>query len=194
MSGLKKKNPQTLRNVLVLIIVSIIGIVTVVYVNYRKISANPEKLITMFKPGVDMTIDEIHQTATRNGRKEWQLDATSAQYIDSEKKVRLDNLGMIFFLEDQQQIQLTADSGTLETESQNVSVKGQVELRNKDALLNTDELHYRHEKRFIFSETPVTISGDDFQLSAERMTLDLSKRKAVLKGSVRVTFNEDISL
>jgi LPS export ABC transporter protein LptC len=194
MSGLKKKNPQTLRNVLVLIIVSIIGIVTVVYVNYRKISANPEKLITIFKPGVDMTIDEIHQTATRNGRKEWQLDATSAQYIDSQKKVRLDNLGMIFFLEDQQQVQLTADSGTLETESQNVSVKGQVELRNKDALLNTDELHYRHAKRFIFSETPVTISGDDFQLSAERMTLDLSKRKAVLKGSVRVTFNEDISL
>lgn len=194
MIGLKKKKPKTLRNVLILIIVSIIGIVTVVYVNYRKISANPEKLVTMFKPGVDMTIGDIHQTATRNGKKEWQLDAESAQYIDSEKKLRLDNLDMLFFLEDQQQIKLTAATGTLETESQNVSVQGRVELSNKDALLNTDELHYRHEKRFIFSETPVTIRGDAFQLSAESMSLDLENRKAVLKGSVRATFNEDISL
>ena len=131
MAVIKKKKPKTLKIVLVLFILSIIGVVTIVYINYRKLIKNPEKLITEFKPGVDMTIDDIHQTATRNGKKEWQLDATSARYFDAEKKVRLDNIGMTFFLEDQQEIHLTADSGTLETESQNVSVQGQVDLKNQ---------------------------------------------------------------
>ena len=82
-----KKNikPRTLKIVLVLVIVSIMGILTVMYINYRSLLENPEKLISTINPGVDMTIGDIHQTATRDGKKEWQLDATSAHYIDSEK-------------------------------------------------------------------------------------------------------------
>lgn len=191
---MKRKKPNKLRIVLVLIIFSIIGILAVVYLNYRKLIENPEKMIAAFKPGTDMTIDNIHQTTTRNGRKEWQLDAASAHYIDTEKKVRLEDLGMTFFLENQQQIQLTAESGILETETQNISIKGQVKLKNEDANLQTDELHYQHDKQFIFADTPVTITGDVFQLSAESMTLDLEKGRAVLKGNVQATFDDDFSL
>lgn len=194
MAVTKKKKPNTLRIVFVLLIFSIIGLVTVVYINYRKLIENPEKLIATFKPGADMTIDDIHQTATRNGKKEWQLDAASAHYIDTEKKVRLEDLGMTFFLENQQQIHLTADSGILETETQNVSIKGRVELKNEDANLQAEELHYQHERRFIFAETPVTITGEAFRLSAESMALDLEKGRAVFKGKVQAIFNDDFSL
>ena len=186
--------PKTLKIVLVLVIFSIIGVLTVMYINYRRLLENPEKLISAIKPGVDMTIGDIHQTATRDGKKEWQLDATSAQYIDSEKKVRLDNIDMLFFLKSQQQVHLTAKMGILETESQNVSVNGRVKLESEDAQLNTEVLHYRHKNRFIFSESPVTITGDAFELSAESMTLDLEKGRAVLKGNVQGTFYDDIAL
>jgi LPS export ABC transporter protein LptC len=191
-----KKNikPRTLKIVLVLVIVSIMGILTVLYINYRSLLENPEKLISTIKPGVDMTIGDIHQTATRNGKKEWQLDATSAHYIDSEKKVRLDNIDMLFFLKSQQKVHLTANTGILETESQNVSVKGRVELESEDAQLKTEELHYLHKNRFIFSESPVKIIGDAFELSAESMTLDLEDGRAVLKGNVQGTFYDDIAL
>jgi LPS export ABC transporter protein LptC len=194
MAVLRKKKPKTLKIALVLFILSMIGVVTVVYINYRKLINNPEKLIADFKPGVDMTIDDIHQTATRNGKKEWQLDAASAHYFDAEKKVRLDNLGMTFFLEGQQEIHLTADSGTLETESQNVSVRGRVELKNDDAHLKAEALHYQHKKRFIYSESPVKITGEAFQLSADSMTLDIEKRRTVLKGNVQGTFSDDFAL
>jgi LPS export ABC transporter protein LptC len=189
-----KNKPRVLRIVLAVFILFVIGFVTIVYVNYRKLIENPEKLITKLKPGVDMTIDDIHQTATRNGRTEWQLDASSAHYIDAEKKVRLDNIGMIFFLENQQEIRLTADSGTLETESQNVSVKGRVKLSSQEAELTAEELFYGHEKRFISTDTPVRITGDVFQLNADSMVLDLEKGKAVLRGNVQATFSDDIAL
>ena len=191
---MKKNKPKTLKIVLVLFILSIIGIVTVIYINYRNLIKNPEKLITEFKPGVDMTIDDIHQTATRNGKKEWQLDAASARYFDAEKKVRLDNIGMTFFLEDQQEIHLTANSGTLETESQNVSVQGQVDLKNQDAHLQTEALHYQHKTRFISSKSPVKITGEAFQLSADSMTLDMENGRAVFKGNVQGTFSDDFTL
>ena len=194
MAQLKKKKPRILKIVLVLFIFSVIAALSIVFINYRKLIKNPEKLITSFDPGVDMTIDDIHQTATRDGKKEWQLDAASAHYIDAEKKVRLDDLGMTFFLEGRQHVRLTADSGILETESQNVSVKGRVEMTKADAHLKTEELHYTHKKRFIFSESPVTITGDVFHLRADSITLDLDKGRAVLKGNVQGTFSDDIAL
>ena len=191
---MKKKKSKILKYTLVLIIMSIVVVVTLVIVNYRKVLNNPEKIITALNPGADMTIDNIHQTATRGGKKEWQLEAESAHYTDADKKVHLDVLDMVFFTERHKEIQLTADSGILETESQNVNVKGRVKLSSDDVQLRTDELRYRHAKRVIFADSPVTITGETFKLSAEGLTLDIEKGKAVLKGNVRATFDDDFTL
>jgi len=75
-----------------------------------------------------MAIDDIHQTATRDGKKEWQLDAATAHYLEGEKKIRLDRLTMTFFIDNQPPIYLSADSGTLETETRNVMVTGQISI------------------------------------------------------------------
>ena len=83
-----KKNPRTLKIVFALCIVTTIGLLSVAYFKYRRILDKPEEFITAIQPGVDMAIDDIHQTATRDGKKEWQLDAATAHYLEAEKKIR----------------------------------------------------------------------------------------------------------
>ncbi len=39
--------------------------------------------------------------------------------------------------------------------------------------LNTEKLHYAHEKRIIWSDAPVEIFGDLFQFTADSMTFTL---------------------
>jgi lipopolysaccharide export system protein LptC len=189
-----KKKSRTLKIVFALFIVMTIGLLAAAYFNYRRVIDKPEQLISAIQPGIDMAIDDIHQTATRNGKKEWQLDAATAHYLEAEKKIRLDRLTMTFFIDDQPPIHLSADNGTLETETRNVMVTGHVELKNEGSRLLADELHYRHEKQFLFAQSPVEIIGDGYQLDADSMTLELDKKRAVFKGNVKATFSEDLSL
>ena len=189
-----KKKPRTLKILFALFIVTTIGLLAVAFFNYRRILDKPEQFITAIQPGVDMAIDDIHQTSTRDGKKEWQLDAATAHYLEAEKKIRLDRLTMTFFVDNQPPIHLSADSGTLETETRNVMVTGHVVLKNEESRLLANELRYRHEKQFIFAQSPVEIIGNGYQLNADSMTLELDKKRAVFKGNVKGTFSADLSL
>ncbi|MFZ0243935.1 MAG: LPS export ABC transporter periplasmic protein LptC [Desulfobacterales bacterium] len=191
---MSKKKTRTLKIVFALFIVSTIAVLAVVYVNYRRILDQPEKFIAAIQPGVDMAIDDVHQTATRDGKKEWQLDAATAHYLEAEKKIRLDSLTMTFFLDGQPPIHLTAENGVLETETRNVLVTGHVVLKNDDSRLLADALDYHHEKQFLSAQTPVEIIGDGYRLDADSMSLELGKKRAVFKGNVKGTFSEDLSL
>ncbi|MEJ2520794.1 MAG: hypothetical protein P8Y91_10685, partial [Desulfuromonadales bacterium] len=68
-----KIKSRTLKIVFALFIVTTIGLLAVAYFNYRRILDKPEQFISAIQPGVDMAIDDIHQTATRDGKKQWQL-------------------------------------------------------------------------------------------------------------------------
>lgn len=191
---MSKKKTRTLKIVFALFILTTITVLAVVYVNYRRILDQPEKVIAAIQPGVDMAIDDVHQTATRDGKKEWQLDADKAHYLEAEKKIRLDRLTMTFFLDGQPPIHLTADNGVLETETRNVLVTGHVVVKNEDSRLLADALDYRHEQQFLSTQTPVEIIGDGYRLDADSMSLELDKKRAVFKGNVKGTFSEDLSL
>lgn len=191
---MSKKKTRTLKIVFSLFIVTTIAVLAVVYVNYRRVLDQPENVIAAIQPGVDMAIDDVHQTATRDGKKEWQLDADKAHYLEAEKKIRLDRLTMTFFLDGQPPIHLTADSGVLETETRNVLVTGHVVLKNEESRLLADALDYRHEKHFLSTQTPVEIIGDGYRLDADSMSLELDKKRAIFKGNVKGTFSEDLSL
>ncbi len=191
---MSKRKTRTLKIVFALFIVTSVAVLAVVYFNYRRILDQPEKFIAAIQPGIDMAIDEVHQTATRDGKKEWQLDAAAARYLEAEKKIRLDSLTMTFFLDGQPPIHLTADNGVLETETRDVVVTGHVVLKNEDSRLLADALDYRHDKQFLSSRTPVEIIGDGYRLDADSMALELDKKRAVFKGNVKGTFSEDLSM
>ena len=172
-----------------------ISLATIVwaFVYYRRLPVQAPDLVSSLPTGADLTIADIHQTATREGRKEWSLDAASARYLNAKKQVILTDLSMTFYLENQQDIELTADTGVLMTESKDVEVGGNVELKSRDALLKTEQLHYRHEQRTLASQLPVQIRGDSFRLTAERMQLDLNTNRATFEGNINGEFIEDHS-
>ena len=165
-----------------------------VFVSYRRHPDQVQDLVSSIPAGAELTIADIHQTSMRDGRKEWSLDAASARYLNAEKQVILTDLSMTFYLEDEQDLTLTADSGVLRTESKDLEIKGNVALKNRDALLKTQELRYRHDQRILTSPSPVEITGDSYRLTAERMQLDLNTNRATFEGDVNGAFLEDLSL
>ena len=171
------------------------GIITAIFVDhYRKISKEPQKILEALPEGANVSIGKFRQTASRDGKNEWELNAKAAHYMDKEKQAVLEQISMTFFLEPDRQVLLTADHGTFKTETQNVLVSGQVELTSDNVTLTTDRLHYRHDHKLLWTDTPVTINGESFQLQAERMQLDMDAQKTVFEGNVQGNFNEDITM
>ncbi|MBW2193730.1 MAG: LPS export ABC transporter periplasmic protein LptC [Deltaproteobacteria bacterium] len=164
--------------------------VVFVFVNYRQVLNAPKNLMPIIQSKANIAIGEVHQTATRDGIKEWSLKASSAQYHNTDKLAVFQDLSVIFYLKDENRAYLTARQGTLKTDSNNIEVTGDVEARNDDYKLNTERLHYEHEHRLVTTNVPVQITGDFFDLSANTMLLDLNTNKALLEGNVVGIFDD----
>ncbi len=83
---IKHKNIKKLKLFFLLFIVIALAVVIAVFINYRRILKNPEKLVSSFPADSNLSIGKIHQTSTKNGVKEFTLDAASASYTASKKR------------------------------------------------------------------------------------------------------------
>jgi LPS export ABC transporter protein LptC len=181
----KTRNLKTL-----LIIISALALVSVIgiYVGWRVVSQHPEKIIETLSQGADIALSDVHQTATRDGRTEWILDAASAQYRPEQNELLLDALNLTFFTQDNREIHLAADHGILHTGSNDIEVTGNVVIQNEYYRLKTEKMNYRHEQRFIFTHQAVDIQGQDSRMQADSMTFDLNSNHMVLEGRVNGDF------
>ena len=146
----------------------------------------------MEKPG--LSIGKIQHTATRNGITEWSLEAGSADYNNENHTAILRDLSVTFYLKNNETAILTAEKGILMTNTFDIEVSGNVVMKNKGYSIKAQKLSYRHDKKIIYSDTPIKIAGTDFSLSADNLSLDLLNNITILKGHVKGIFNETYAL
>ncbi len=189
MLGFKKN--KKLNIILLAVILVTIGTITAVFIGYRRVSSAPELLLSSIKEGANLSLGKIRQTATRDGKKEWSLEAGSALYIENDKKAVLKNLFITYFLKDNREVYLEADEGILQTDTNDIEFSGNVVIRNEDYQLRTRRLGYEHERRIIFTNDPVQISGESVELSASSLKYDLNNNKIILTGNVEAAVSKD---
>ncbi|MFC1811532.1 LPS export ABC transporter periplasmic protein LptC [Thermodesulfobacteriota bacterium] len=186
---------KKLKLLLVSVIVITISVTVVVFINYRQaMNARNNSISTSPGDDANISIGKVHQTATRNGVKEWSLDARSAHYVEAERQAVFDDLSVLFFLKDNKRVYLKADRGILKTDSNDIEVTGNVEMKSDIYRLNAESLHYEHDQRIIFSKVPVKIIGNSFDLVADAMSLNLSTNRTLFEGNVEGIFSEHIRL
>ena len=179
--------------ILLIVILLALGTVVAVFIGYRTVSNAPEMLLSSIQDGANLSLGKIKQTATRDGIKEWSLEAASAQYMENDKRAVLKDLFITYFLKDDREVYLNADQGILNTDTNDIEFSGNVVIRNEDYRLTTEKLNYEHQRRFIFTEDPVTISGDAAEVSADSATFDLEANKIVLTGNVATAISRNFA-
>ncbi|OGP63014.1 MAG: LPS export ABC transporter periplasmic protein LptC [Deltaproteobacteria bacterium RBG_13_49_15] len=186
---------KTLRFLLAgLISLTLLGVVAV-FIGYRSVFQKPGKAISILNQRkATISLAEIQHTATRDGKKEWTLTAKSAHFVSEKKKTYIQSPYVVFFLDDGGEVFLSAREGVINTDSNDITASGDVEIKHKDYVLNAQKLYYIHESRLIFSKLPVEIRGARFHLTADRMSYDLKTNKSVLDGNVKGTLNEKMQL
>lgn len=161
------------------------GIAAAVYLGYRQLAPIPELAVSPKAGLEEMVVESVHQSATREGRTEWSLDAATAQYRLPEKKVLLNDLSVTFFTRDEQKVYLTARHGTVMTDSHDMEAHENVVIYNDLYRLETEKISYAHGPRMITSEVPVKILGPTGELMADSLAMDLNANRFVMKGHVQ---------
>ena len=141
-----------------------------------------------------MALSQVSQTATRDGAVQWKLDAASAELEADSGKMVLQSPEVHFFMEDGTMVHLTARSGVLNTNSNDIHVQGNVSLRNDRYTLTTETLFYTHESRMLRTDNPVEIVGGSMQLQATTMTYDLNTNQAMFSGRVKGIMHDKFAL
>lgn len=185
---------KKVKRVLYLAVGAVVCALVFVYVNYRSTFDLRSEAPADLDPDATLALKNISQTATRNGITEWHLKAKTAHYNNSKSQATLTDLSIVFYLEDGRQLLLEASHGILETDSRDIRVYDDVILKDAAYRLETRQLNYSHRRRIIFSETPVRISGESLNITADALYYDLSSSRIRLDGSVKGSFNHAIAL
>jgi LPS export ABC transporter protein LptC len=194
MKLLKKTQRIKLNYLLISIIFLVFGVILTVFFNYRhglEISDAPEAVDSR---KANISIGRAHQTATRNGIKEWSLDAASADYMTDKNQAVFKDLSLTFFLKDNTKVYITANRGILKTDSSDMEIYDNVVVKYTQYELRCEDLYYEHKKGIIFSRVPVNITGATFQLVADTMSLNLNTNRTLFEGKVKGTFRGGIAL
>lgn len=174
------------------LIILLIGGILTLFIGYRFVSSTPELVISAINRQASMTISKLQQDATRDGIKEWHLEAGSARLEKAGKIAILEDIAVTFFLKNNRRVLLTANKGILNTDSNDFEVSGEVMIQDRANRLTSDKLQYEHKRRIIVSPLPVRISSDMMAFTASRMTFDLTNNQTVLEGNVEGTIQENV--
>jgi len=194
MPFVKNHNHKKLKLILLSIIFVALGVILTVFVSHRRILEKEENIVSGIQSKANISIGKAHQTAIRNGIKEWSLDATSVNYIVKKNQAIFQDLSVTFYLKDKTEVYLTANKGILKTDSNDMELFGNIVVKNSKYRLKTENLFYRHNKRIIFSKVPVKVAGAAFDLAADSMSLNLNTNKTMFEGNVEGILSESIRL
>ncbi|QTA86446.1 Lipopolysaccharide export system protein [Desulfonema magnum] len=179
---------------LAVLILVVLGGTAAIFVGYRGIMNKSDTFVSGIRDSANISIGNVHQTSTRNGVKEWILEAVSVRYLNEKKQAVFDNLAVTFFLKSENKVHLTGNKGILKTDSNDIEVTGNVVIKDKDCELQTEKLYYKHHQRTLSSQAPVKVTGSAFNLSADSMVFDLKTNKTVFEGNVKGTLGGNITM
>ena len=194
MPFVKNHNHKKLKLILLSVIFVGLGVTLAVFISHRRMSGKEKNIVSDIRNNANISIGKAHQTATRNGIKEWNLDAASVNYMVKKNQAIFQDLSITFYLKNKTEVYLTANKGILKIDSNDMEVMGNVVVKNSIYRLKTENLFYRHNQRIIFSKVPVKVSGAAFNLVADSMSLNLNTNKTIFEGKVQGTLREIIRL
>ncbi|RPI48821.1 MAG: LPS export ABC transporter periplasmic protein LptC [Chloroflexi bacterium] len=173
----------TLRSLLgVMVLGSLGGVAVLLW-----IALAPEKTSPPPKPelAADLKLDRVHYLETREGVKEWELEAVSAVYFKDENSIVLEKVRAVFYGKGQEGYVLLGEKGKYNTQTKVIEVSDGVKIDSSQGYrLRTRSLTYQAEQRELRTSDPVEMKGPDLEVTGVGMVVDLNRQRVKILGGV----------
>jgi LPS export ABC transporter protein LptC len=126
-------------------------------------------------------METLSLTQIEEGGQRWKLKATKAEYLANRDEIRIRDVYLEFYGQDQETVYLWGNEGLVNTKSRDLVVKGDVKLEQGDVTVHTPEIRYFNKERTLVAPEEVLLEGPQAQVSGKDLHIDLTKKHLVLK-------------
>lgn len=176
-----------------ILLIPLVAITAVIisFVGSRVITNKIDDEVASINTEATLSIGKIKQVSTKDGVKQWSLEADSSQYYQEKSEMVFNMLNVTFFTEDGKEFYLSANHGTLNTDNNNMTVSENVVILDQEnRRINADKLHYDKNKHILFSKDPVQLYDRSSVIKADSMEIELNDNKVLFNGNVEGIFSE----
>jgi LPS export ABC transporter protein LptC len=185
---MRKKIP--FRFLVGMIVLGSLGVVAITL--WMALSPGPEGNIPPQKPDstADLKLDRVHYMETRDGVKEWELEAASVAYYKDENTVVLEKIQATFFGKDKDNYVLVGAKGRLNTQTKAIEIYDGVKVDSTNGYhMRTQSLTYQADRRELTTSDPVEMRGPDLQVEGGGMVVELTSQRLKILGGVKTTIS-----
>ena len=188
--SVKQKTAFLLTGLLIFMVLAVSGFLLFDKLLSGKIKINDIKIDS----NAVLKLNLLKQVSKKNGVTEWELTAKSASLLKAEDKAILDQVSVFFFAKEKKKVELTSDTGTLNTKTHDMTFSDHVVVTYATALLRTDQLHYDKKEHIIRSDARVRLEKNGSFIEADSMIVHLNDNRIIFEGHVQGSFNEKFNI
>lgn len=172
------------------IVLSIVGLAALVFIHYKTRELPQEDFMEDEK--VQVSIDRIRYSGTKDGRVEWELEAMSANRSREEDLTIFEEVKLVFYAGDGSSYTLTAREGTFREVAGEIGVSGDVVIESgKEAyVLRTDTLKYLINKKEVSTPDRVTVTSAKLDLEGTGFLGFIESGEFRLLKNVKAVFRD----
>jgi LPS export ABC transporter protein LptC len=180
----------TLRSLVGLVILGSLGVVSIFM--WRALAPGPGERNPSARPdaAADLKLDRVHYTETREGMKEWELEAASAVYYQAKEIIVLEKVRGTFYGKNEESYTLVGERGSFNTQTKVIEVYDGVKIDSSHGYhMRTQSLQYRADQRELATSDPVEINGPDMRIQGVGMVVELNRECLKILGGVTTTLS-----
>jgi LPS export ABC transporter protein LptC len=188
MGGMRRS--ITLRTLVGVIILGSLGLVGVLV--WQTLTPCSTEKTPPSKPdaSADLRLDRVHYTETREGVKEWELEATSAVYRKEGETMILEKIRATFYGRNQESYHLVGEKGKFNTQTKVIEVYDGVKIDSSDGYhIRTRTLKYQADQKELHTSDPVELEGPTMRVEGVGMVVDLNRERVKILGGVTTTLS-----
>ena len=121
-----------------------------------------------------LSLTEIHE-----GDKTWVLEAKKADFHPDHDTISISVVRVEFFGPGED-IRVKSESGLFNTKTRVLTLKGQVEMKRGELLIQTSEATYIPEERTLLAPEEVVITEPGLRVEGKEMRVELAAKKLVM--------------
>jgi LPS export ABC transporter protein LptC len=180
---------------LLVVAVALVGLGVQVWRSVGRAEKSIAELGAGLLPEVAQRMQFFKRVKVKDGRTVWEITADDAQYFEKENAVVVRQPKVIFSIDDgERHGELTGTEGRLvlvDRELESMVLRGQVVLKLDDMTLEAAEATYDRARDLITVPGEVTIKGEELDVSARGMEVDVTPQLVRFQGDVRTVLKDD---
>ncbi len=141
--------------------------------------------------GVELRLNNVHYSGTKQGRRVWELEAQSATRYQKDGSTILEGVRMVFYTDRGAPYVLTANRGEYNEGSGLVKVSGHVKVTSEEGYsLKTDTLTYSTGSKEIRTDDPVEIDAPAMNIRGRGLVIKVEEGRFSVLSDVTTVLKD----